>query len=70
MTANPKPVVTMDEDHYGRVWVMIDGRSVGLLNGYAVRLDGPWLCAAELRAIADSLDQLEGANLLSSVDAG
>lgn len=65
MTA-PKPVVTMDEDCY----VSLDDVVAGEADGDKFWPARPTFTAAELRAIADFLDQLAGANLLSEVVEG
>ena len=64
----PQPVVTMDRDGE----MSLDGKHIGDVErderGHFVFLAVD-LYPAELRAIADFLDQLEGANLLSEVTA-
>lgn len=63
----PRPVVTMDEAQHLRV--------NGLVVGAIFYRDKPWIqviqyeahSADTLRAVADFLDQLEGADLLSGV---
>lgn len=63
----PKPFVTLDGAHHLRV--------NGLVVGAVFYREKPWLqvieyqaySAAQLRAVADWLDQWEGATLLSEV---
>ena len=67
MTA-PKPVVTMNEERT----LLVNGTSVGGVGDWGEHafLVEDRYTAADLRAIADFLDQLAGANLLSEVTAG
>lgn len=67
-TKAKKPAVTMEEAN-GRLWIVVDGKYHGrVFPGKPLRafLDPPHT-AVDLRAIADFLDQLEGADLLSQV---
>ena len=59
----PKPVVTLDALDR----LSLDGRPVGLAIKGAVLTRRQRLTAAELRAIADWLDQWQDATLLSEV---
>jgi hypothetical protein len=50
--------------------IHVDGSLAGNIFGVTVNLVYKYRTAAELRAIADFLDQLAGADLLSSVVEG